>query len=112
MFQMDLSDTYAWPVEVAVVNEKGTRTKMGFTAQFKRMPQSDIDRVLERAGQDDITDQELVNEIVAGWKGIREGKDEVEFNASNLAAICEITPTRMRILEAWAESISEGVRKN
>jgi len=111
-FQLDVSDIYAWPVEVAIVNEKGGRKTMGFTALFKRMPQSEIDAVLERAGQNDITDQELVDDVMTGWKGVKDGKDDVAFNAANLAAVCEIAPTRMRILEAWSVSVSEGVRKN
>lgn len=113
MFKIDVSKTYKYPVNVTMLNEKGKASKMSFTALFNRLPQSDIDRLFAQIGDESVSDEQWIAEILAGWEGIKdsEGQD-VEFNDHNVRMVCDIYPVRPSIVEAWGESLKEVARKN
>jgi len=113
MFKIDVSDTYNYPVTVAMLDEKGKVKKSSFTAIFKRLPQDDIDRLFAGIADESASDEQWVDEILAGWEGIKDadGK-EVPFTEANKRKVCGIHPVRPSIIKAWGESLQEVARKN
>jgi len=113
MFQIDQSATYKYPVNITLLGANGKPKKMSFTALYNRLPQSDIDRLMAAVQSGDADDNQIIDEILAGWEGIKDAEGlDVEFNESNKRVVCDIYPVRPRIVETWGESLQETARKN
>ena len=76
-FVLAQSDSYSWPVTVEFPVDGGRFEKQTFDAEFKRLPQSRIEQVIERSNTDTIKDAEFAREIITGWKGITDPKGAV-----------------------------------
>jgi len=113
MFKVDVSKTYKYTVNVTMLGDNGKTVKSSFTGIFNRLAQTDLDRLVGDMAKPESTDEAIVQEILAGWEGVKdiEGQ-EIEFNEGNRRIVCDIYPVRARIIEAWSESLQEVSRKN
>ncbi len=112
MFELDVNDSYHYPVTVPVPTEQGVK-EFQFEARFKRLPQSEIDAISERAARMEISDQELAERVLVGWRGVRENGEELAFSPEARNRLLDVNPVRECVLAAWFESISaRGRAKN
>jgi hypothetical protein len=124
-FVLKRSDSYTWPVTVDIPIDGGRFKRESFEVEFARLPQSRVHELqlavakvkaaLERGNELDglVTDQEIANEIVMGWKGILdEDGSEVEFTAAAKAELLDIAAVASAIVSAFSESISKAKAKN
>jgi hypothetical protein len=121
-FVLSKSATYTWPVRISLATDGGKTTVETFDAEFKRLPQSRINELLQeiraqergRGDQDDlIQDTDVVKELLVGWAGVSDdaGKD-VPFSVASLEQLIDIPTVASQIVKAWFESLKEGKRKN
>lgn len=107
------SDDIAWPVTVPFVDGKGKTINQTFTAKFPRLPQSQLDSLVQQAQDKAISDDELASQILIGWDGVAdENGQPIEFNPAIRDQLLDIHPTRSSVITAWFDSLSGGKRKN
>lgn len=113
MFRIDSSSSYAWPVAVSHLTEDGKTKNADFTARFKRLPQSQVDDLRERAIAGTIPDRELAETVLVGWEGVQdETGNALPYSEENRAALLDVVPVRPSVIKAWFDSISGAPRKN
>jgi hypothetical protein len=113
MFKIDTSPSYAWPVTVPQLTEDGKAKDTDFAAYFKRLPQSQVDDLRERAVAGTITDQELANTVLVGWDRVQdEAGNPLPYSEENRRALLDVVPVRPSVIKAWFESLSGAPRKN
>ena len=111
MFELEVSDEYWWPVQVPLVGADGKTKTHTFDARFKRLPQSEIDEIMEKVKDKDILDQEVIDRVLVGWRNIRHQGEEVAFTPENVERLMAVHPTRPNTVQAWFTSLG-GKRKN
>lgn len=111
MFVIDQKDSFTWPVEFEIPGD-GKPLKAYIGAQFKRIPQSRVDDILNP--ETAPTDESLVREVLVGWKDVKdEAGADLEFNAVNLNRLLEVAGMRRAICIAFLEAMmGGGKRKN
>lgn len=112
MFVLSQSSSYTWPVTVEFPVSGGKYDKQTFDAEFKRLPQSAIKELTDRAAKGELNDSDFVKEILVGWKGITDGKDEVPFSSQALEQLLEIPLVAAAIAQAFFGSVAGARRKN
>ena len=109
MFVIDQKDTFTWPVEFEVPGD-GKPAKGQITAEFKRVPQSRMDAILDP--ETAPTDDALARDVLAGWKEVKdESGAELEFNAVNLNRLLEVAGMRRAICIAFLEAMMGGAKR-
>src|SRR4051812_167792 len=110
MFVLSQSETYLWPVTVAIPSAKnpGKADSHTFKVEFKRLTQTEIKKLLK--GDEDGADIEILKEFVVGWKEVMQSPtEEMPFTEAALALLLEKNPgIGMIILRAFFESIAPG----
>lgn len=110
MFVIATKPTFEWPVEFEIPGDRKP-IKVQFTAEFNRLPQSRLDEMFTDTPP---KDEDLVHEVMAGWKGVQDedGKD-LDFTSVNLGMLLEVAGMRQAIVRAFFEAINgAGKRKN
>ena len=70
MFKLDLSPSYFYPVKLAVLDEDGNLQNRVFDAKFVRLSQEEGEELVREADAGKITDRELVDRVLIGWRGL------------------------------------------
>lgn len=112
MFKLSQSPTFWWPVTVAFAADGGRHQKETFDAEFRRVPQSRLREMREAIERGEMGDAEFVREVMAGWRGVSDGGDEVPFSETALGRMMEIPGAAAAVVVAYAEAQSGLVRKN
>lgn len=114
-----VSQTYSTPVTVDVPDGKGGSVKNKFVVIFNRLPQEDLDELHRRLNRDKLqegeallTDDEVLDQVVAGWEGVVRNGAPLEFNPENFSSLKNIFPTRPTLVTAFFDSIKTAKRKN
>tara|TARA_R100000781_G_scaffold114551_1_gene85642 strand:- start:1280 stop:1624 length:345 start_codon:yes stop_codon:yes gene_type:complete len=110
---LDQDDTYSWPCSIELPIDDGKYQKHSFKCVFKRLKQSRIKELLDLVAKGDVSDQEVCNEVLAGWSGI-EDKDgnEVRFNKTTFKQLIEVPLIATEIGTAYFKSITGAKTKN
>lgn len=104
---------YWWPVVVEFASDGGKFEKEGFDAEFKRLPQDRLRVIGEQIDGGTITDLELLDVVLIGWRGIfDEAGDEVPFSETAKGRILNVAMVAQAVVSAWLESLAKGKRKN
>lgn len=113
-FIIKQSDSYVWPVsvELASNNISGTFEKHTFDVEFKRVPQSRVEKIIADSQQDAVRDRQIVEELVVGWKGVTDGENDLPFSQKNLGTLMDIPGVERAVIVAWLDSLSGAKRKN
>jgi hypothetical protein len=115
-FVIKKRDSYRWTIEHALEKRQGKVELMSFDAEFKALPTSRIDVLLEQARQLKIDDVTFLGEILVAWHGLRaEDGAEFAYSAENLKQMLEEFPgITASLSRAWTESVLGGTvaRKN
>lgn len=110
MFIIKQSDTFKWPVTIAVPADGGTYEKHTLTLKFKRLAQSEI-QSLTVDGTEDAT---FVRAVVAGWEGVHDAtKQPLDFTPAALDQLLDIPMAAATIVLTYMDAIrGELKRKN
>ena len=112
-FTLKTSDSYKWPVSIDIPVDHGKHERRTFDAEFKRITQSRVREMGEMIEAGQITDVELVQEVLIGWDGISdEDANPVKFSNNALIQLCEIPMAATAISRVFFESIAGAKRKN
>ena len=112
-FILAQSDSYSWPVTVEFPVDGGRFEKQTFDAEFKRLPQSRIEQVIERSNTDTIKDAEFAREVIAGWKGVTDAKGaDVPYSNEALGKLLDVPLVAGAIVQAFFASLTGAKRKN
>lgn len=105
--------TYKWPAVVEFPVDGGKYDKETFDVEFKRVPQDRLREIGTAIDSGDITDNDLVIELVVGWAGISDSKgDDLPFSQAALGELLNVPLVASAIAAAWLESLAKGKRKN
>ncbi len=111
MFKIAQESTFKWPVTVHVPKDGGKFTKASFTAEFKALPQDEIDEVIADA-RDGRTDSNFAATCLVGWKGVQdESGEEMEFDDDNKDKLLNIPYVRNAVVTAFFEALSGVARR-
>ena len=112
-FKLDQSGTYKWPVTVEVPVDDGRHDKQKFDGEFKRITQSRIREMGQLIETGDLTDVDLVKEVLVGWDGIEDDQgNELKFSQAKLKQLLEVPMVATAIGTAFFDSIAGAKRKN
>jgi len=121
--RLSQSASYKWPVKIVIPADGGKRETFTFDAEFRRLKQSRIAEIMEfgqrknrgetlEPGQD-MSDMELLGEILCGWDGVVDDDDTpIPFSKSSLEQLCELPTVAGQIAEAWLGSLQKAKAKN
>lgn len=115
MFKLAQKDTYTWPVTVEIPTDGGKFEKHGFTAEFRRLPRSEIEALLRAVTEshDPQREADIVDQILLGWNGIVDADGQpVSFSDEARNQVLDIHPVRNCVFQAWVDSLKAGARKN
>ena len=112
-FKLDKPGTYKWPVTVEVPVDYGKHDKQKFDGEFKRITQSRIKELIELVASGDLSDVDVVKEVLVGWEGIEDDQgNELKFSQSKLKQLLEVPMVATAIGTAFFESYTGAKRKN
>lgn len=111
-FTITQSDAYFWPVTIEIPIDGGRFEKHTFDAQFKRLTQTRIESLTDHVFTQTIKDRDVVAEVMAGWKGVNDGSDELVWSEANRDILLNIPMVASTIVKAWIASLSGAQRKN
>lgn len=112
-FVIDQSLSYKWPVSVEFPIDGGRYDKQTFDAEFKRVPQPRIKQIYELSNANELSDEELCNEVLLGWTGIIDSKkQDVPYSESAKKALLDTPLVTKALVTAWMESLNGAKRKN
>lgn len=112
MFVISQTPTYKWSVSIETPVSPGKREVETFDAEFKRLPQSEIEALVDQLG-DTITNRELARTVVVGWGGIVDkDKNEVSYSEEMRDRLLDIPAVANCVVKAWLESLAGAKTKN
>ena len=101
--------TFKWPVEVQEPSDTnpGQFEKSEFTAIFKRVKMSELEKVDEQQGV------ELLKKVLVGWEGITdEAGKAIKFTTSELEDFSDDVDWLKAVLTAYTKTYSEAQSGN
>jgi len=105
--------SYTWPVKYTAAGDNGKTQSSDFLAEFKRLPQSRLDEIYQRAQTETIDDEAFIAEILLGWSGIKDADgQDVPFNDLHRRVLLDLPGMRAAIVDAFFHSIRGAPRKN
>ena len=112
-FVLKQSDTYSWPVAFDIPVDGGRHQRVTSDGVFKRVSQSRMREIGQMIQEDQLTEADLVSEILVGWSGINDndGK-ELPFSQKALAQLLDVPMLAGAIATTYLESHQGAKRKN
>lgn len=111
MFRIAKNTSYKWPVTVHIPQDGGKFVKATFTAEFRALPQSEIDSVLQDI-RDGDRDADFTERSLIGWSGVQDDDaSELPYSDEAKAKLIDIPYVRNALVTAFFESISGGARR-
>ncbi len=112
-FVLSQGNSYKWPVVHDMPVDGGKHERHTFDAEFKRITQSRIRQMGEQIENNEITESELVTEVLLGWDGINdEDGNPIKFSQKALAQVIDVPMLATSISKAFFDSIAGAKRKN
>lgn len=113
MFNLALSESYTWPVELRVATDGGQFVSVPFDVRFRRVSQERIDEIAEQFATETLDPNALLRELVVGWDGIvGEDNEPLPYSQEALHRVLNVAGAPRAILAAWRASLREGPRGN
>ncbi len=112
-FVLSQSTSYLWPVTVQFPVDHGRFEKQTFDAEFKRLPQSRIDQVIERSDNVSVNDTDFAREVLLGWVGVQDDKkQDIPFSVEAANRLLELPLVAGAIVQAFFASLTGAKTKN
>jgi hypothetical protein len=112
MFKITTSDTFKWPVEVRIPTDGGRHQKATFDAEFRRLPQSQLEKMAERLTQNEGDGAAVCRELVVGWEGVEDDAGPVRFSAEALGRVLDIPGVVPALIGSYFDALRGLERKN
>lgn len=116
MFVLKERPAYFWAVKFELQSADGKYEPHEFQAEFKRVPQSRIDKLFEDLkdiAASGMSDDAIVKEMMIGWRDVNDAEGKpVLFNSDTLAQLLEVPRLRAAIVKSFFESLSGIPLKN
>lgn len=110
MFKIAVTPTYTHPVRFSL---PGSATSVSFEAVFHRLSQSDLDEIGEQVAKGNLNDRQILDRVLAGWKGIvDEAGEPIEFGSPGTAVVLDTYPVTPATVKAFFESLKDAKAKN
>ena len=111
MFKISQNTTYKWPVTVHIPRDGGKFVKGTFTAEFKAMPQNEIDGVLADL-RDGHQDADLASACLTGWANVQDDDgSDLPYGDEAKDKLLNVPYVRVALVTAFFESIGGGARR-
>lgn len=111
--------TFCWPVVVEIPADGGKYEKHQFDAEFKHLSTSRFEALSEELRNGDKTDRQLAEEVLVGWKNIKDEDDqELLFTPENRDRLLEVPGVLRGITAAFIDATTgkgaatKAARKN
>tara|TARA_B100001094_G_scaffold197687_1_gene191814 strand:+ start:9010 stop:9354 length:345 start_codon:yes stop_codon:yes gene_type:complete len=112
-FVLKQGNSYKWPVVHDMPVDGGKHERHTFDAEFKRITQSRIRQMGEQIDNNEITESELVTEVLLGWDGINDDDgNPIKFSQKALDQVIDVPMLATSISKAFFDSIAGAKRKN
>jgi len=112
-FVLKQGNSYKWPVVYDMPVDGGKHERHTFDAEFKRITQSRIRQMGEQIENNEITESELVTEVLLGWDGINDDDgNPIKFSQKALDQVIDVPMLATSISKAFFDSIAGAKRKN
>lgn len=113
MFKLKQSQTYFWPVTVKSAIDGGAYEKQTFDAEFRRLPQSEVESLQELTRNSQSADRDIARKVLVGWKGIGDDNGEpLPFSQTKLDELLDMPSAAAMIVIAYYQSIGGLLEKN
>lgn len=111
--KINQSETFSWPVKVAIPKDGGGYETGSFDAVFKRLPRSESEALATKVVNGELDGLDAVRQILVGWSGVKDGADDVPFSETNREALLEINGVAVAIFRVFTDaSAGAGATKN
>ena len=111
MFKLDPSPTYFAAVILAMLNADGELEKHQFEARFNRLGQEDIDALQQQLNAGDLTEAQLFDRVLVGWRGIKDADDnDLPFSPENRERLLNVVGMSVAIVNAFTASLNPVAR--
>lgn len=105
MFILAPTETFKAKVTVNVATQAGSWREESFTGIFKRTYEEDRKRLIE------LSNVELVREVMVGWEMVDESRAPVEFNEQNFQAFLRLSgAVREATIAYWQHNAGAKVK--
>lgn len=114
MFKLKKSPDFWWPISLELPGENGKYEKATFDAQFKRLGQTEIDKLIEDIQTSKVVkDITAVNDLLIGWRGVQDADgNEIPFSEVTKDQLLEIPGVAAALMKTFIEAIYGARRKN
>jgi hypothetical protein len=109
MFKLALDPTYVAPVNSTLPGD----VPCVFEAVFRRLPQEEVDDIMDRVATLEMKPAQAIVRVLAGWRLVAdEDGVELPFTPSNLSRLLAICGVPQAITRSWFKSVTEAREKN
>ena len=113
MFKIGSTESYSWPVKIILPADDGKTLEQDFTAIFRRVKQSEIDDFFAMLEAGKMTDRQIVQSVLIGWKNIvDDSANQIPYSESLRDQILEGAGVATQIGAAFLSSLKAGRVKN
>ena len=110
-FVIKRKESFSWPVKVDLP-EDGKFRRHTFEAEFKNIPTSRFQELLDLSQTGDINDVDIVREVMIGWSGILDDNgEEMPFVKAKFDELLEVFGIPQAIAQAFVESQTGGAKR-
>lgn len=97
-----------------MTSDGGKRQTHTFDAIFRRLSRAEFQDVLARAQAGELSDIDIANDVLIGWKGIQdEGGDDLPYSEAARDEVLNVWPVLPAVVAAFIEAHSaKGRAKN
>lgn len=113
MFKITQKPTYFWPVKVRLPADGGQFDEQTFDAQFRRLPQAEIDAMRADVLAGNASDIPLARRLLVGWKGVQDADgQDVPFSETLRDQVLDIPGVATAVVVSFVDSLSGARRGN
>jgi hypothetical protein len=112
MFNLDVSDSYWWPVKFVVPKDDGKVDTFTFDGLFRRLSTDELTELQNSMLEKPVSDREIALKLLIGWRGVSSKSGDVPFSVAAFERALNITGCGTGVCEAWKDSLAQGPRKN
>lgn len=105
-FKITQKPTYITRVTVETPNDRGGFDKSSFEAVFRRVDMDEVEELRK------LTQKEVLERVLADWRGLEDEHGPLEFSADNVRALLLIPQALLATSEAFWGSIFKAREKN
>lgn len=112
-FRLALKPTYEVEVKIEFAAEGGRTERHSFMARFHRLKQTELESLQERARAGEITDRELLHEVLVALPGVQDADGRQIGDAwEDLLPALDVHPMQPTLVRAWYASLRGAREKN